>query len=199
MYFKPSYLPSNGAANILVRELTRELGLSPIKKYQVILASFLAVAKKVNGKAFDWSIDDNKNTSRIWNLFPDVNNQSVEEVYGLLKKYGYIKAITSFTASVIESVVFGKPNWIKAQNLPKYFLEEATFIEANLPFVLVNQSETYDDKIANENDYISAPKLSITKVKQKFSADYFLAYEQVSEMNAFWSEYPLYTPLTKEF
>jgi len=116
MYFKPSYLPSNGAANILVRELTRELGLSPIKKYQIILASFLAVAKKVNGKAFDWSIDDNKNTSRIWNLFPDVNNQSVEEVYGLLKKYGYIKAITSFTASVIESVVFGKPNWIKAQS-----------------------------------------------------------------------------------
>ena len=78
MYFKPSYLPSNGAANILVRELTRELGLSPIKKYQVILASFLAVAKKVNGKAFDWSIDDNKKTSRIWNLFPDVNNQSVQ-------------------------------------------------------------------------------------------------------------------------
>ena len=199
MYFKPSYLPSNGAANILVRELTRELGLSPIKKYQIILASFLAVAKKVNGKAFDWSIDDNKKSSRIWSLFPDVNNQSVEEVYRLLKKFGYIKAITSFTASVIESVVFGKPNWIKAQNLPKYFLEEATFIEANLPFVLVNQSETYDDKIANENDYISAPKLGVTQLKQKFSGDYALACEQVSEMNNYWSEYPLYNPLTKEF
>ena len=47
MYFKPSYLPSNGAANILVRSLAEELGLSLNKKYEIILASFLAVAKKV--------------------------------------------------------------------------------------------------------------------------------------------------------
>ena len=36
-------------------------------------------------------------------------------------------------------------------------------------------------------------------MKQKFSGDYALACEQVSEMNNYWSEYPLYNPLTKEF
>ena len=66
MYFKPSYLPSNGAANILVRSLAKELGLSLNKKYEIILASFLAVAKKVNGQAFDWwTGNDNKNL-KIW-------------------------------------------------------------------------------------------------------------------------------------
>ena len=35
MYFKPSYLPSNGAANILVRSLAEELGLLLNKKYEI--------------------------------------------------------------------------------------------------------------------------------------------------------------------
>ena len=54
MYFKPSYRPHNGAANILVKSLSEELGLSLSKKYEIVLASFLAVAKKVNGQTFDW-------------------------------------------------------------------------------------------------------------------------------------------------
>ena len=199
MYFKPSYLPSNGAANILVRSLAEELGLSLNKKYEIILASFLAVAKKVNGQAFDWwTGNDNKNL-KFWTLFPHVNNQSVSEVYKLLKEYGYIGAMADVKASVIESAGFEKPNWIKAQRLPKHFMAEAAFIESNLPLVLVNKPEIYEDKIVRNNQYFSAPKLGIKQVKQEFGVDYTLAYRSVKEMNAYWSQHPLYNPIANEF
>ena len=143
MYFKPSYLPSNGAANILVRSLAEELGLLLNKKYEIILASFLAVAKKVDGQAFDWCTGtDNKNL-KFWSLFPNVSSKSVSEVYKLLKDYGYIGTTVDVKASVIDSYGFEKSNWIKAQRLPKYFMEEAAFIESNLPLVLVKKPEAH--------------------------------------------------------
>ena len=147
MYFKPSYLPSNGAANILVRSLAEELGLSLNKKYEIVLASFLAVAKKVNGQAFDWGTENDNKNLKFWSLFPNVSSKSVSEVYRLLRKYGYIGAMEDNKASVIDSAGFEQSNWIKAQRLPKYFMEEAAFIESNLPLVLVNQPEIYEDKL----------------------------------------------------
>ncbi len=199
MYFKPSYLPSNGAANILVRSLAEELGLSLNKKYEIILASFLAVAKKVNGQAFDWWEGSDKKNLKFWSLFPHVNSQSVSEVYKLLKKNGYIGAMVDFKASVIDSAGFEKPNWIKAQRLPKLFMEEAAFIESNLPPVLVNQPEIYDNKIFRRNQHFSVPKRAIKKVQREFSDDYWLACGSVEDMNAYWSEHPLYNPLANEF
>ena len=142
MYFKPSYLPSNGAANILVRSLAEELGLSLNKKYEIVLASFLAVAKKVNGQAFDWGTENENKNLKFWSLFPHVSSKSVSEVYRLLRKYGYIRAVEDVKAPVIASAGFEQSNWVKAQRLPKYFMEEATFIESNLPLVLVKMKYT---------------------------------------------------------
>ena len=199
MYFKPSYFPSNGAANILVRSLAEELGLSLNKKYEIVLASFLAVAKKVDGQAFNWwTGTDNKNL-KFWSLFPNVSSKSVSEVYKLLKDYGYIGTTVDVKASVIDSYGFEKSNWIKAQRLPKYFMEEAAFIESNLPLVLVNQPEIYKDKVATENQYFFATKLSVKQLEQEFGEDYTLAYRSVKEMNAFWSQHPLYNPIANEF
>ena len=108
MYFKPSYLPSNGAANILVRSLAAELGLSLNKKYEIVLASFLAVAKKVNGQAFDWGTESDNKNLKFWSLFPNVSGKSVSEVYRLLRKYGYIGSIADNNVSVIDSANFDK-------------------------------------------------------------------------------------------
>ena len=199
MYFKPSYLPSNGAANILVRSLAEELGLSLNKKYEIILASFLAIAKKVNGQAFDWWTGNDNKTLKLWSLFPHVSNQSVVEVYKLLRENGYIGAMSGFKTSTIEGLGVEKPNWITAQRLPKHFMEEATFIESNLPFVMVNQPETYEDKRATQNQYFAAPKLSIKQVKQEFGEEYKLAYRSVNEMNEYWSQHPLYNPIANEY
>ena len=51
MYFKPSYLPYNDAAYGLVRSLAETLGLRLNKKIEIILASYLATAKKAKGTA----------------------------------------------------------------------------------------------------------------------------------------------------
>jgi hypothetical protein len=120
-------------------------------------------------------------------------------VYKLLKENGYIGAMTGSKTSVIEGLAVEKPNWITAQRLPKHFMEEATFIESNLPFVMVNQPETHEDKKATKNQYFAAPKLSIKKVKQEFGEEYKLAYRSVSEMNAYWAQHPLYNPTANEF
>jgi len=199
MYFKPSYLPSNGAANILVRSLAEELGLSLNKKYKIVLASFLAVAKKVNGQAFDWGTENENKNLKFWSLFPHVSSKSVSQVYRLLRKYGYIGAVEDVKAPLVASAGFEQSNWVKAQRLPKYFMEEATFIESNLPFVLVNQPEIYEDRIVNEKQYFSALKLDVKQLKQEFGEDYALAYRSVEEMNAFWSQHPLYNPIANEF
>ena len=123
MYFKPSYRAYNGAANIMVRSLAEELELSLTKKYEIILASFLAVSKKVNGKSFDWwTVNDNENL-KFWSLFPNVSNQSIREVYKLLKQRNYIGVSADIPNHLIESMGFGKPNWIKAKNLPQHFLK----------------------------------------------------------------------------
>ena len=199
MYFKPSYLPSNGAANILVRSLAEELGLSLNKKYEILLASFLAVAKKVNGQAFDWWTGNDDKNQKFWSLFPYVSSKSVSEVYRLLKDYGYIGAIADVKASVIDSAGFEQSNWIKAQRLPKYFMEEAAFIESNLPLVLVNRPEIYEDTMVRKNQYFAARTRGVKQLKQEFGEDYILAYRSVKEMNAFWSQHPLYNPIAKEF
>ena len=75
-------------------------------------------------------------------MFPNVSNQSIREVYKLLKQRNYIGVSADIPNHLIESMGFGKPNWIKAKNLPQHFLKEATFIEANLPYVLVNEPDT---------------------------------------------------------
>jgi len=91
MYFKPSYLPQNGAANILVRSLAEDLGVSLNKKYEIILASFLAIAKKVNGQAFDWWAGNENKNLKLWSLFPHISNKSVRKVYRLLKENDYVE------------------------------------------------------------------------------------------------------------
>ena len=86
MYYKPSYVPQNGAANILVRHLAEQLGLKLNKKYEIVLASFLAVAKKVNGQAFDWWTGNQNKNPKLWSLFPHVTNTSVRKVFKLLEE-----------------------------------------------------------------------------------------------------------------
>ena len=117
MYFKPSYLPHNGSARLLVSLLAKELGLSLNKKYEIILASFLAVSKKVNGKAFDWCTDHDNKSRNFWSLFPHICNKSVEEVYKLLEDHDYVSITTDFPNQIIGHIGFGKPYWIKATRL----------------------------------------------------------------------------------
>ena len=94
---------------------------------------------------------------------------------------------------------FGLPNWVVAKHLPNQTLEEATFIEANLPYVLVNKMEEYEEKQARRKHNLAAPKLGITYVKKKFGRAYSNAYRPVKAMNTYWADHPLYNPITNEY
>ena len=199
MYFKPSYLPHNDVAYDLVSSLAETLGLRLNKKIEIILASYLATAKKAKGKAFDWWTGNDNKTLKFWSLFDHVSNQSVREVYKLLKEHEYIGASAYVPDTTVELMGIGIPNWIVAKNLPNQTLEEATFIEANLPYVLVNKKEEYEDKLARRKHNRTAPKLGIKHVKKRFGRAYSRAYRPVKEMNSYWAKHPLHNPITNEF
>ena len=199
MYFKPSYLPHNDVAYDLVSSLAETLGLRLNKKIEIILASYLATAKKAKGKAFDWWTGNDNKTLKFWSLFDHVSNQSVREVYKLLKEHEYIGASAYVPDTTVELMGIGIPNWIVAKNLPNQTLEQATFIEANLPYVLVNKKEEYEDKLARRKHNRTAPKLGIKHVKKSFGRAYSLAYRPVKEMNTYWSKHPLHNPITNEY
>ena len=199
MYYKPSYVPQNGAANILVRHLAEQLGLKLNKKYEIVLASFLAVAKKVNGQAFDWWTGNQNKNPELWSLFPRVTNTSVRKVFRLLKENDYIISSTEFPNHFAASMGFKKPNWVKAQRLPKHFLEAAKFVENNLPLILLNKPEFEVDKKSWDNRCFAVPKFDKKQVQQKFGRDYTFAYGPVLEMNAYWEQHPLYNPIQDEF
>ena len=199
MYFKPSYLPQNGAANILVRSLAEDLGVSLNKKYEIILASFLAVAKKVNGQAFDWWVGKENKSLKLWSLFPHISNKSVRKVYRLLKENDYVISSTDFPNHFVAGMGCNKPNWVKAQRLPKHFLEVANFVEKNLPLVLVDTAGINADKKSRTNQFFATPKLDIKQVQDKFGKDYAFAYRPVLEMNDYWEKHPLYNPIQDEF
>ena len=147
MYFKPSYVPYNDAAKDSVKTLAEDLGLPSDIKHQIVLASFLAVAKKAKGKPFDWWTGNDDTKLKFWSLYEHVSNQSIRRVYKLLKEHGYIGYIIGFTPDEVEAMGVGKPNWVTAQRLPEDLLNNAIFIEANLPPVLVNKKETYEEKL----------------------------------------------------
>ena len=199
MYFKPSYLPHHAAAYGLVRSVAETLGLRLNKKTEIILASYLATAKKAKGTAFDWWTGNDNKTLKFWSLFDHVSNQSVREVYKLLKEHEYIGASAYVPDTTVELMGFGLPNWVVAKHLPNQTLEEATFIEANLPYVPVNKKEEYEEKLARRKHKRAAPKLGITYVKKKFGRAYSRAYRPVKEMNTYWTEHPLHNPITNEF
>ena len=199
MYYKPSYAPQNGAANILVRHLAEQLGLKLNKKYEIVLASFLAVAKKVNDQAFDWWTGNQNKNPKLWSLFPHVTNTSVRKVFRLLKENDYLVSSTAFPNHFAASMGFEKPNWVKAQRLPKHFLEAAKFVENNLPLILVNKPEFETDKKSWDNQCFAMPRFDNKQVQQKFGRDYKFAYQPVLEMNAYWEQHPLYNVLQDEF
>ena len=199
MHFNPSYRPYNNAASSLVKTLAEELGLALNTKHEIILASFLAVAKKANGAKFNWWTGNDNKKLKFWSLYPNVSNDAVRKVYNLLKQHGYIVYCVGFSNEKVEAMGFDKQTWVFAQRLPEDLLNEAIFIEANLPPVLVNKFETYEEKLERKKKYSVAPRLGIKEIKQKFGRDYTLAYRPVIEMNKFYSKHPLYNPINNEF
>ncbi len=199
MHFKPSYRPYNNAASSLVKTLAEELGLALNTKHEIILASFLAVAKKANGAKFNWWTGNDNKKLKFWSLYEHVSNESVRRVYQVLVQNGYLVYQLGFNNELAKGMGFKLPTAVYAQRLPEDLLKEAVFIESNLPPVLVNKFETYEEKLERKKEYPVAPKLGIKEVKRKFGRDYTSAYRPVMEMNELYSKHPLYNPINNEY
>ena len=218
MYFKPSYLPYNDAAKDTVKTLAEDLGLPLNTKHQIVLASFLAVSKAANGKTFNWLTGNDGKSLSLYSTFPNVGRVILLKIREALIQHGYLEDTTAVKQQRNEqqmSKSFGV-NWadligssggyIKAasqvtamkERLPST-LNEATFIQANLPRILVNQKETWQSKQNRKTYGISKPKLKDTQVKQKFRNQLYKVEKPVAAMNEFWQQHPLHNPQTGEY
>jgi len=199
MHYKPSYRPYNNTAFNLVKSLAKELGLPLNTQNEIILASFLAIAKNANGRAFKWWTGGVNKKLKSWSLYPNVSSDSVRKVYQLLIQNGYIVYLKGFTNEQVKSMGFEILPLVYAQRLSEDLLKAAVFVEANISPVLVNKFETCDEKLKRKKEFPVAPKLGIKQINQEFGRAYILAYRPVIEMNKFWSQHPLYNPIQNEF
>ena len=216
--FKPQYLPHNDDACALVETLAAELSLTlnaaTGAKHRAILASFLYYVQEAGVGAFlDWSGGTTSQDTTGFSFFPASGAATIKSVRAKLVEEGYLTefvdlpsglgglsnkelmAISGFTDSRIKQANTYRINPMPLLSDPR--LASAQFVDAQRPFVMVNQPEEYTDKLERKTANRKAPKLSYKAVyggKQKRSAS--AAAKPVKEMNTFWAKHPLVLPAT---
>ena len=215
--FKPQYLPYNHDAHALVEALAVELGLS-LKgitgaKHKTILASFLYCVQEAGvGAYLDWSGGTTSQDTTGFSFFPATGADTVVKVRTKLVEAGYVILGADLIAREVPVVLqelMGLPkqterkrdiNSYRINEMPLFDdprLNSALFVDAQRPYVMVNKSEKYTDRVERKAANIKAPKLSWREVyggKQKRRAT--AATRAVMEMNAFWAKHPLILPAT---
>ena len=216
--FKPQYLPHNDDACVLVETLAAELSLTlnaaTGAKHRAILASFLYYVQEAGVGAFlNWSGGTTSQDTTGFSFFPAAGAATIKSVRAKLVEAGYLTefvdlpsglgglsnkelmAISGFTDSRIKQANTYRINPMPLLSDPR--LASAQFVDAQRPYVMVNQPEEYTDKLERKTANRKAPKLSYKAVyggKQKRSAS--AAAKPVKEMNAFWAKHPLVLPAT---
>ena len=216
--FKPQYLPYNDAAHAVVETLSAELSLTlnaaTGAKHRAILASFLYYVQEAGaGTLLNWSGGTTSQDTTGFSFFPASGAATIKSVRAKLVEEGYLTefvdlpsglgglsnkelmAISGFTDSRIKQANTYRINPMPL--LSDLRLASAQFVDAQRPYVMVNQPEEYTDKLERKTANRKAPKLSYKAVyggKQKRSAS--AAAKPVKEMNAFWAKHPLVLPAT---
>ncbi|MDC1059605.1 hypothetical protein OAQ28_08315 [Planktomarina temperata] len=215
--FKPQYLPHNDDAHALVEALAVELGLS-LKgitgaKHKTILASFLYCVQEAGvGAYLDWSGGTTSQDTTGFSFFPATGASTVVKVRNKLVEAEYVILGADLLAREVPAVLqdlMGLPTQTeRKRNINSYRINEmsllansrlktALFLDAQRPYVMVNKSEEYTDRVERKAANIKAPKLSWKAVyegKQKRRAT--AAARAVMEMNAYWEKHPLTLPAT---
>ena len=217
--FKPQYLPYNDAACVLVETLAGELSLTlnaaTGAKHKAILSSFLYCVQEAGVGAFlNWSGGTTSQDTTGFSFFPATGAATIKSVRAKLIDAEYITNHDDLPSGLAEwsnreakkLMGFEQAERIKQANtyrineMPLFDdprLASAQFIDAQRPYVMVNQPEEYADKFERKAANRKAPKLSYKAVyggKQKRSAS--AAAKPVKEMNAFWAKHPLVLPAT---
>ena len=217
MHYRPSYLPYNDTASELVKSLADQLGLSLNHKHEIVLASFLATAKNADSTPFYWMVGNENKDLKVYSHYPNVGVKVINKVRSLLMEHGLLSDTTDRKRELLEQQImesFGvtpsefelmtgvkQPviNPISEVTAMVKGLDDAIFVEANLPLVQVNEAETWEARQDRKSHSKPPQRMGITKVKSTFRSDYSKAVRPLNQMNAYWQQHPLYNPIKKEY
>lgn len=218
--FKPQYLPYNDDAEALVDSLAAELQLT-LKgktgaKHRTILASFLYCVQEAGvGAYLDWLGGTTSQDTTGFTFFPATGATTVRAVRAKLVELGYITEFAdlpsvignmanreaaalmgiSGTSGHIKNIKSYRINEMPMFNEPRFV--SAQFVDAQRPYLMVNQPEEYVDRRERKAAGSKAPKLSWNAVyKGDQGREASAAAKPVKEMNAFWCKHPLVLPAT---
>ena len=219
MHYKPSYLPYNDKARDLVKSIADQLGLSMNQKHEIVIASMLAVAKAADGEGFAWIVGNENHNLKFFSQYPNVGVKVINKVRSLLMEHGFIWDLDKINAEHYDNQImdiFG----VDTDELAKMMgfaahtkllkpasrikatvngLDEAIFVEANLPLVQVNEAETWEGRLQRKSQGKQRQRMGISKVKSTFRSEYSKAVRPLKEMNAYWLQHPLHNPIQKEY
>ena len=221
MHYRPSYLPYNGAASDLVKSLAEQLGLSMNHKHEIVLASFLALAKNADSTPFKWMVGNENKNIKFYSHYPNVGVKVINKVRSLLMEHGLLSDTTKRKKELLDQTIaamfgdeFGIENAADAElllgEMPKVKqisevtamvkgLDDAIFVEANLPEVLVNLPETWVERVHRKTQGKPPKRMSKQVAISEFKAEYSKAFKPLKQMNDYWQQHPLFNPIKQEY
>ena len=222
MHYRPSYLPHNQAASDLVQSIADQTGLALNQKHEIVLASFLATAKIADSTPFKWMVGNENKNLKFYSHYPNVGVKVINKVRSLLMEHGLLSDTTKRKKELLDesiAAMFGDQFGIEdATDAAKMFgvsppkikqisevtamvkgLDDAIFVEANLPEVLVNLPETWVERVHRKSQGNSPKRMSKQVAISKFEAQYSKALKPLKEMNDYWQQHPLFNPIKQEY
>jgi hypothetical protein len=218
--FYPHYLPHNAVAERLTQQTADALGLSLLgksgQKHEIIIASFLRAVKDRNENTIVWRTGKDNQDSYDWAFNPKVGQSVSLKICTALEDTGFISRITdedriNFMASqeldppmkaeMLSWLNGGKRTpaalfEVNTDLLDTEALAAASFVEANRPHVYLNKAEQSKERMDRKKRRDSAPKHSLTTIKETYGPAYSRAVQSVKQMNAMWLQHPLHLPTT---
>ena len=218
--FYPHYLPHNAVAERLTKQTADALGLSLSgksgQKHEIVLASFLCAVKHRGENTIVWRTGKDNQDSYDWAFNPKVGQSVSLKISTALEEAEFIRRVTDegrinlmasqeldppMKAEMLSWLNGGKRTpaalfEVNTDMLDVVALAEASFVEANLPQVYLNKAEQPKERIDRKKRRDSAPKHSLTTIKETYGPAYSRAVRSVKQMNAMWLQHPLYLPKT---
>ena len=218
--FYPHYLPQNAVAERLTQQTADELGLSLSgksgQKYQFIIASFLHAVKHRDQNTIVWRTGKDNQDSDYWAFVPNVGQSVSLKIGKALEDAGFISRVTDegriraiFPFELDQRTMDEMLSWLNRDKRTPAALFElntdmldiealaaASFVEANRPHVYLNKAEQPKERIDRKKRRDSAPKHSLTTIKETYGPAYSRAVRSVKQMNAMWLQHPLHLPKT---
>lgn len=219
--FLPHYLPYNEAAKLLTRKIANTLNLSLSgrtgQKHEIIIASFLHAVKNRDQNTIVWRTGKDNQDSDYWAFNPKVGQSVSLKICTALEDAGFISRVTDedhlraiHPFELDQQLMDELLSWIgKGKRTPPALFEvntelldvealaAASFVEANRPYVYLNKAEQPKERIDRKKRRDSAPKHSLTIIKETYGPAYSRAVRSVKQMNAMWLQNPLHLPTTR--